>query len=349
MPPTINHNTDSAVQGKLTALERDILQQLMHDPHASNREIGEALGLSISQVGTRIRRLEQQQFAHVFAVLDLPVAGLSTAFVFITVCGRPIEDVAGEIAAIREAQTVTGIVLCEFDLMVMLRFRDLAHLDALINERIAVITGCSYLMCAIVLETLRFTQEFMVFSAAGLPPHKGGMLAELRHELQDSLADDLDLNIIAELQADGRCTSERIARNQNVSAGTVRNRIRSMEARGLMRFVTVIDPSAVGLNAAAIVMIDVDSSKLKEALDELRQIESMHYLFSCTGTFGVIGFMIVKDLDDARNIVSSRVRTIAGVKTTKMSPLVDTHRNDPRWSYHAKGLIASVSVTAKKT
>jgi DNA-binding Lrp family transcriptional regulator len=316
----------------LTAVELSILDALIQDPHASNREIGESLGLSISQVGTRIRRFEQQHVAHVLAVLDTEAIGQSLAFVFITVRGRPIQEVAQELCGVREIQTITSVILGDFDLILLLRFRTVAHLEALVHDHLAGVRGCSEVMCQIVLRIFRFTHQYMAFSLPGLPPSKRELLSELDYELEPNLVDDLDRDIIAELQADGRSTSQWIARKYDVNPGTVRNRIRSLEARGIMRFVTVVDQQAMGLNASCVVTMDIEASEIQKVFAALTAIESVHYLYSSAGTFKAIGFLIVSDIEMARNIVATQIRSIRGIKSAMMSPLRDIHKMDLRWS-----------------
>jgi len=70
-----------------------------------------------------------------------------------------------------------------------------------------------------------------------------------------SPADDLNKQIIAMLQDDGRLPYDEMAARLGVSAGTVRNRVTRMREAGLLQIVAVVDPVAVDYETDAMLGI----------------------------------------------------------------------------------------------
>lgn len=71
----------------LNSMEKAIIQLLEGDPRITNREIADRLDLTMAQVVSRIRRIQQSGVARVVAVLDLDALGQSLAMLAISVRG----------------------------------------------------------------------------------------------------------------------------------------------------------------------------------------------------------------------------------------------------------------------
>ena len=74
--------------------------------------------------------------------------------------------------------------------------------------------------------------------------------------------DIIDRNILKELQKSGRESASHIAEKNDVSVPTVTERIRKLQDSGvILGFQAIVDPSAVGLDVAAIITIISGSSQ----------------------------------------------------------------------------------------
>jgi Lrp/AsnC family transcriptional regulator for asnA, asnC and gidA len=70
--------------------------------------------------------------------------------------------------------------------------------------------------------------------------------------------DATDERILEALQVDGRRSFRDIAREIGVSEGTVRTRVRRLEAAGVLRFLAFVDPSQLGQRVLALVFARVE-------------------------------------------------------------------------------------------
>ena len=72
--------------------------------------------------------------------------------------------------------------------------------------------------------------------------------------------DKLDKNIIEILKSDGRISNAEIARNLNVSEGTIRRRIKIMKSEDILNVYAVPNPKKTGYSAEALIGIQVDTT-----------------------------------------------------------------------------------------
>lgn len=90
--------------------------------------------------------------------------------------------------------------------------------------------------------------------------------------------DDLDRSILAELQADGRLAFSELGRRVALSAPAVTERVRRLEAAGVITgYRAVVAPAKVGLPIEAVVRVRDNSGRVETALVDLPEVmEAMH-------------------------------------------------------------------------
>ena len=98
--------------------------------------------------------------------------------------------------------------------------------------------------------------------------------------------DDIDKKILHELQKSGRESASNIAEKINVSVPTITERIRKLQELGVITgFQAVVDPSAIGLDAMAIITIISGSSKhYKDVTIAADDTPEIIQCFSTTGS-----------------------------------------------------------------
>ena len=97
--------------------------------------------------------------------------------------------------------------------------------------------------------------------------------------------DKIDLNILQILQKSGREPASNIADKINVSVPTITERIRKMQDNGvIIGFQAILDPSAIGLDVAAIITIISGSSQYyKKVTLASKKMPEIVQCFSTTG------------------------------------------------------------------
>ena len=99
----------------------------------------------------------------------------------------------------------------------------------------------------------------------------------------DAVLDDVSMQIIRELQRDGRRPYTSIARAVGLSEAAVRQRVQRLLDAGVMQIVAVTDPLRVGFHRAAMVGIRVDGD-VREVATALAASDEIDYVVICSGT-----------------------------------------------------------------
>ena len=137
--------------------------------------------------------------------------------------------------------------------------------------------------------------------------------------------DELDERILEALQGDGRRSFRDIAREVAVSEGTVRARVRRLEAAGALRFLAFVDPSQLGRRMLALVLVRVGAEHQARVIDAATAWPETTYVSSLLGRADVYLQVICADNDALWSIVS-RLRTLPGVLETETMLEMQVHK-----------------------
>ncbi|NNV57323.1 Lrp/AsnC family transcriptional regulator [Limnovirga soli] len=98
--------------------------------------------------------------------------------------------------------------------------------------------------------------------------------------------DELDFLILRELQQDGGMSLTIIAKNLDVSIGTIRNRMAKLLEDNTVQIIGRIDPNKVGFHAYARIFISVKPAKLiQEAAEKLSLFPEVSFLAMISGKY----------------------------------------------------------------
>jgi Lrp/AsnC family leucine-responsive transcriptional regulator len=142
---------------ELDDFDRAILDRLRDNARLSNLELAEAIHLSHSAISRRIRRLETEQVIRGYRAVIDPLAGGEAVRAFSAVQRQsqvPAIDVA---RSLRDTPGVVGcwIVSGEFDILIEVAARDMAHFSALMLEGVQKVAGVAATRSMFILNPLR--------------------------------------------------------------------------------------------------------------------------------------------------------------------------------------------------
>jgi DNA-binding Lrp family transcriptional regulator len=98
-----------------------------------------------------------------------------------------------------------------------------------------------------------------------------------------------------------------------------------------MRFITILDPAAVGLDTFALIEIQVEASKIPGIIASLRHKRWLPQLFLCTGPAVMMGIVLADSMETLGRLKTEELRQIDGVLGINISTLVRAYRVDMRW------------------
>ena len=142
--------------------------------------------------------------------------------------------------------------------------------------------------------------------------------------------DDIDLQIIALLQEDSRLSFNKIAHRLKVSVGTAYNRVKNLEAMGIVKGYTVtLDPSKLGFSLTAIIMVQVEGGHLTEVEQEIAKNANVIAIYDITGDYDAAVVTKFKDRASLNDFVKSLLAT-PYIKRTVTSVALDIIKEEYR-------------------
>jgi Lrp/AsnC family transcriptional regulator, leucine-responsive regulatory protein len=130
--------------------------------------------------------------------------------------------------------------------------------------------------------------------------------------------DKFDLEILRQLQDDGRLTNTELAQRVGLSAAPCWRRVRALEEAGYIRgYRAEIDRRKLGLGVLAFVRLDAERNTgegtrlMEEAIRRIPEVISCHYI-SGAGTFELQ--VVARDLDSFSQFVREVLINLPNVK-----------------------------------
>jgi Lrp/AsnC family leucine-responsive transcriptional regulator len=156
----------------LDDIDRRLLQLLQRNGKLSYAELGSQVGLSISAVNERLKKLQEAGVIQGFmAVVNPRAVDLDVCAFMQVLTGDPVSERAFlerllEIPEIQECHHITG----EFSYMLKIRARSTADFEALLQEKIKTLPGVVRTLSTIVLSSPKETAVLPIASAE--PPRR---------------------------------------------------------------------------------------------------------------------------------------------------------------------------------
>ena len=138
--------------------------------------------------------------------------------------------------------------------------------------------------------------------------------------------DNLDRNILRILQADARTPYLEIARELDVSGGTIHVRINKMKEAGLLRGTRQqMDYRGLGFDVTAMVGIRVAGAHgIKEICDKLRDIPEIVEIHYTTGAFSLIAKVVARNMGDLYQLLAGKLREHEAIGSTETFLVLNT-------------------------
>jgi Lrp/AsnC family transcriptional regulator for asnA, asnC and gidA len=144
------------------------------------------------------------------------------------------------------------------------------------------------------------------------------------------LLDDVSMQIIRELQRDGRRAYTSIAKTVGLSEAAVRQRVQRLLDAGVMQIVAVTDPLRVGLHRQAMVGIKVDGD-VRDLAAQLTANKEIDYVVICSGAYDLLVELTARDDEHLLEVINTQIRSIPGVRSTEMFVYLRLEKQTYSW------------------
>jgi Lrp/AsnC family leucine-responsive transcriptional regulator len=139
--------------------------------------------------------------------------------------------------------------------------------------------------------------------------------------------DDIDAQILEALQQNGRVPQVEIARTVGLAPSAVLERMRKLEARGVIRgYSTMIDPKAAGLGLLAFIAVRTAEAPEEEdavavTLAEVPEVLEVHHV---AGDDCFLVKVRARDAEHLGELLKTRIGRIRGVRSTRTTIVLGT-------------------------
>jgi DNA-binding Lrp family transcriptional regulator len=150
---------------KLDAIDVKVLEAIQRDSKRTTAEIARELGIPVTTVYSKIRRLENLKLIKGYhALLDGKKLGKSTtAFILVTVSyatqsqdlDREVANQVSQFGEVQEVHLVSG----EWDFIIKLRSSNIESVGKFIAEKLRTVKGIDRTVTCLVFETAKETTE----------------------------------------------------------------------------------------------------------------------------------------------------------------------------------------------
>jgi Lrp/AsnC family leucine-responsive transcriptional regulator len=146
------------------------------------------------------------------------------------------------------------------------------------------------------------------------------------------MLDPVDRQILALLQDNARIPQAEIARTVGLAPSAVLERLRKLEARGVVRdYVTVLDPRALDQRLLAFVAVrTTDRPGEARVSDTLAAIPEVLEAHQVAGDDCLLLKIRARDPEHLSRILRERIGSVDGVRSTRTTIVLETIKESPR-------------------
>lgn len=131
--------------------------------------------------------------------------------------------------------------------------------------------------------------------------------------------DELDQRIVAKLAADARISNRQIAADLQVAEGTIRSRIRRLQAEGLLQFTVVTDYGLAGSPNLVMLGIHAEPCRVAEIARQLADIPEINCVVVLLGRYNLLAMSLCTSIEQLNDLINNRIRALEGVRHVETS------------------------------
>ena len=125
--------------------------------------------------------------------------------------------------------------------------------------------------------------------------------------------DSVDVAIVEILSSDGRASNAQIARQVEVSEGTIRRRLKRMIDQKVVQIRVISDPKGLGRLSQCMVGVTVEPSEVDAVLADVCSREEVTFAACTTGSYDLILCVSVDSSDKLGEFLLTDLGSIPGI------------------------------------
>lgn len=138
--------------------------------------------------------------------------------------------------------------------------------------------------------------------------------------------DDLDQRIVAKLALDARVSNRQIAADLQVAEGTIRSRIKRLQAEGLIQFSVVTDYRLAGSPNLVMIGIQAEPSRVSALAKELAELPEINCVVVLLGRYSLLAMGLFVSIEQLNELINEKIRVLDGVRGVETSISVENFK-----------------------
>lgn len=147
--------------------------------------------------------------------------------------------------------------------------------------------------------------------------------------------DDVDRRMLGALVDDGRMSVNEVANRAGISRATAYARYDRLLTNGVIRgFRADIDPRAIGLDIAAMILINIEQGSWPTMRDQISRLPGVEYVAVTSGEFDFVLLVRAPGIAALRDVVLYRLQGMPEVRSTRTVFIFDEERHPIGSAHH---------------
>jgi len=313
----------------LDNLDLRILREMEVDGRQSISALAKKLGISRAYAGKRLQSLLDRDVTRIVTFTDPRVLGLRTmAIVGIQVSLADLHAAADRLRALPSVHLVM-ITAGPHNIIVEAMFADPKELSGLLARDFGSIPGIKSTETTMVLEWRKMSFSYLASSGlvASEPrqseaPASDGSVAPI----SDTSVDELDLQLLNELEADGRQPVSDLAKKLGTSRAYMSSRLQRILDQRIARIVAHASPLALGYRIFAMIGIKVLPSDINAIADKLRYLSNVNGVVIVAGRHDIIIWTMFPTPIDLSAFLEKELGGIPGIISAECTILLELRK-----------------------
>ena len=134
---------------------------------------------------------------------------------------------------------------------------------------------------------------------------------------REYMPDDIDRQIIAELQKNGRTSFKDIARKLELSDGTIRLRVGKMIAEGLLKITAQVNPLYFENSIVALVGMSLEKRDHRQIMEKIVRMNGVKSVINSTGRYDIVAEVFFHSREELRSFLMEDLNKIGGILSSE--------------------------------
>lgn len=141
--------------------------------------------------------------------------------------------------------------------------------------------------------------------------------------------DELDRGIVERLSRDARVSNRAIAAELGVTEGTIRTRIKRLQADRMIQFTVVTDFRMAGSPNLCMLGIDADPGEAKTLAQHLSGMPEIGCVVVLLGRYSLLAMGLFTSIEALNELILERIRPLKGVRRVESSISIHNIKYEP--------------------